>query len=577
MQAALARSGGALQGTGVIVESTKTADRPAKAGLERLELRLERLQLTFRFTYAFHAREVRFELDAGDGFERIFPEVFSFHAERHDPAELYLQLDDLSRKPQLLAPGANRRDAEVLVSRLAVSVPRYLERLLDRLEAEDLDDTALCRVYEDVALLAQILTRFVAERAAEERPGIRVAGFHLRKLVFRALQELSLRRVEPVFRAAYVAGAIDPVDPADDLSDSGFFYTLESGDPAAVNRTLMRLCERAFYRWLEDVCLDEDNRAFEVEDSPFADRESEVRYALSRAPGDKIQRASDLTAFLRRPGNRDCLRVLDKLSSWFLRQYDIHHAAVMIHHREDMRRGRIDGDRVLSRHNTRNYLITLSVLISPYVIAAFAYDRAPRFFDALGSAQIGLVALAVVWFLLYRFSWKRDLTFFHASVPRIAAGIIVGYLPIFFIDEVWGLANRSWALLVAVSILLGFTTLLYLYVEVQRRLGDVDLAFSRARQIFLLGVLQSFVLGLVITGLTGGYMASRNWAEGDLPVPVETLREILPTAIGQLPKIVGLEPLYAFPAAVFVMTFLAFFIGTFLQLLWEDIPITEPL
>ena len=90
-------------------------------------------------------------------------------------------------------------------------------------------------------------------------------------------------------------------------------------------------------------------------------------------------------------------------------------------------------------------------------------------------------------------------------------------------------------------------------------------------------MLQSFVAGIVITGLTGGYMASRNWADAEQTVPVETLREILPAVIGQLPKIVGVEPLYAFPAAVFVMTFLAFFIGTFLQLLWEDIPITEPL
>ncbi len=561
----------------MVAEALPPAVPSSRAGLDRLELRIERLQLTFRFTYAFHAREVRFERDTGEGFERVFPETFSFHAERHDPAELYLQLDDLSRKPHVLAQGANRRDAEVLVSRLAVSIPRYLERLLDRLEAEGLDDAALCRVYEDVALLGQILTRFVVGRDAEERPGIRMAGFHLRKLVFRSLQELALRRVEPTFREAYVAGAVDPVDPADDLSDSGFFYTLESGEPAAVNRTLMRLCERAFYRWLEDVCLDEDNRAFEVEDSPFGDRESEVRYALSRAPGDRIQRARDLTAFLRRPGNRDCLRVLGKLSAWFLRQYGIQHAAVMIHHLEDMRRGRIDGDRVLSRHNTRNYLVALTVGISPYLVAAFAYDSAPRFFDALCSAELSLVAMGVVWFMLYRFCWKRDLTFFHAAVPRIAAGIIVGYLPIFFIDEVWGMANRSWALLVAVASLLGFTTLLYLFVEVQRRLGDVDLAFARARQIFLLGVLQSFVAGLVITGLTGGYMASRNWTQAELPVPVETLRETLPAFIGQLPRIVGLEPLYTFPAAVFVMTLMAFFIGTFLQLLWEDIPITEPL
>ena len=33
--------------------------------MERLETRLERIRVTARFTYAFHAREVRFELDRG--------------------------------------------------------------------------------------------------------------------------------------------------------------------------------------------------------------------------------------------------------------------------------------------------------------------------------------------------------------------------------------------------------------------------------------------------------------------------------------------------------------------------------
>jgi len=56
------------------------------SGLERLELRVERLALNFRFTFAFHAREVRFECDYGEGFERIFPETFSFQANVHDPA-----------------------------------------------------------------------------------------------------------------------------------------------------------------------------------------------------------------------------------------------------------------------------------------------------------------------------------------------------------------------------------------------------------------------------------------------------------------------------------------------------------
>jgi hypothetical protein len=55
------------------------------------------------------------------------------------------------------------------------------------------------------------------------------------------------------------------------------------------------------------------------------------------------------------------------------------------------------------------------------------------------------------------------------------------------------------------------------------------------------------------------------------------LREVLPPLAGELPRIVGFEPFYTFPGAICLMTFLSFFIGTFLQLLWEDIPITEPL
>jgi len=536
--------------------------------------------VAFRFTYAFHAREVRFERDSGEGFVRIFPETFSFQPGRHDPAELYLQLDDLARKPRLLSPRARRRDAEVLLARLALGIPRYLERVVDRLEAEArLAPRAMEQVYEEVALLAQILARFLADRGEEEGPGIRVAAMHLRKLAFRALYALVGRRVEPAYLEAWMAGEVDPVDPADDLSEAGFFHTLESGDAAAVNRSLVRLAQRAFHRWLEDVCLVEENRAFEGEESPFADRETEVLRAIAASRTSRVETAGDLSPFLRRRGDRDCLRVLGKLEGWFLRQYDVHHAAAMIHHADRIARGEPEARGVLSRHSTRTYLAVLGVLVAPLVGAAFAYERAPRVFDALCSAELATVDALALWFLLYRFCWRRNLTVFRASVPRIFAGIIVGYLPIFFIDEVWALTVRSIGIVVSVSLLLGMATLLYIYIEVQRRLGDPDQAFTRARRIFALGVLQAFSIGLVLTGLIGPFMAARNWGEGGVADLAELgrLRESLPPIVGHLPEIVGIAPLLVFPAAVAFMTFLSFFIGTFLQLMWEDIPITEPL
>jgi hypothetical protein len=182
-----------------------------------------------------------------------------------------------------------------------------------------------------------------------------------------------------------------------------------------------------------------------------------------------------------------------------------------------------------------------------------------------------------VWFLLYRFCWKRDLSFFHASVPRIAAGIIVGYLPVLFIDEVWDLASRSAITLATLGALLGLVTLLYIYVEVQRRLGDTTLAFTRARGIFLLGCLEALGVGMIITSLLGRIMVSRNWSPGGSEIPVEALRGGLEPLFGQLPRVIGVDPFYVFPSSVVMMTFLSFFIGIVLQLMWEELPITEPL
>ena len=554
--------------------------------LDRLELRIERLQLTFRFTYAFHAREVRFECDRGQGFQRLFPETFSFHVERHDPAELYLQLDDLSSKPALLSPRTRQRDVEQLASRLLVAMPRYLEGILDRLCADGgLAAEPLMRVHTDVALLSQILSRFADERLDGDARGLRLASFHLRKLLWRSLMQLASARVSDEYLVAYMQGSVDPVDPADDLSEAGFSHTLALGDQATVDRTLLRLSERAFYRWLEDVCLDTGNGAFEAEDSPFETREVEVMRAVcSGAPGveGEVLRARDLVPFLRRPGNRDCQRLLSRLQEWFLRVYDIQHAAAMIYHADRIapREADVEGDRVLSRHTTANYLLALLGMASPFVGAALFYERAPGLFDLLCSAEAMLVNVAALWFLGWRFLWKKNLSFFHAAVPRIVAGIIVGYLPIFFIDEVWGLATRPVSTLLGISALLGMATLLYLYVEVQSRLGDPEVAFRRARQIFLLGVLQSTGIGILLTGLVGRYMALRNWGGDALAAgSIEELQNggILSPFLGELPRIVGVEPLYVFPAAVMVMAFLSFFIGTFLQLMWEDLPITEPL
>ena len=183
-----------------------------RGGLERLELRIERLDVSIRFTFAFHARQVRFERDDGQGYRPLFPETFSFHRERHDPTELSLQLDDLLRKPHLISPRAHLRDSKELVQRLLYEAPRYIEAMCTRLETEvHLDGAARARVHQDVALLCQLMLRFAeSHELADLRPG-RVGVYLLDKQIYRSLRILMQERVSPEFVARWVAGEVSAI------------------------------------------------------------------------------------------------------------------------------------------------------------------------------------------------------------------------------------------------------------------------------------------------------------------------------------------------------------------------------
>ena len=316
----------------------------AEGGLSRFEMRMERLALSFRFTFAFHAREFRFECDRGQGYQRIFPETFSFHGENHDPAELFFQLDDLLNRPELLSPRANRRDSQELVIRLLSQVPQYLEAMVDELGPR-LAEVPRLRLHQDLALFCEISSRFLTSRDLTEQRRSRVAVLLMRKLSYRGLRELCAGRVTAEYLDQYIRGDVDPVDPHDDPTEGGFLHTMESGSQDAVNRMLVRMTERSFFQWLEGGCLDEDNRAFEKEDSPFDDRETEVLRAICSGPALAIERGSDLVPFLRRP-SRDCRRLLDELERWFLRHYDIRHSSALIHHEAALKAGIDRGTRI---------------------------------------------------------------------------------------------------------------------------------------------------------------------------------------------------------------------------------------
>lgn len=541
-----------------------------------LEVELERLGLVVRFSWAFHAREVRFErIHAGAAPAPLFPEVFSFHLDRHDPFELHLQLEDLWSDPRRLGEGVTRREAQEWMRRLLAVLPGHLERVLDHLGGRVAGATSV-RVHGDLTVLARELLRFLAEKELATQPDLRLAALHLRKLVWRGADVLVRERVAAAALEAWIAGGSTGAAGAPEPSARALLQAFAGSPTPESDALVLDVAARAFHDWLEETCLDEDNQAFEGEDSPFDAREDEVLATAVVDPARRLRRTAHLSPFLRRLGSRDCQRLLRKLEVWFLRQYDVPRAAAVIRHAENLARGTGSWAGVLSWHSAPAYGAAIAMLVWPFVGAALAYQRAPRFFDTAATIQIVGVIAVVLWYLLWRFVVQKDLSFFHGAVPRIGAGIIVGYLPVFLIDEVWDLARRPWFPLLVTVVLLGFMTLLYLYVEVRRRIQDPNEAFARARRIWLLGVLQALGLGVVVTTLLGGFMVSRTWAP-EPGLPMEALRAQVPPFLGELPRIMGVEPIAVFPTALLLMTFLSLFIGTFLQLLWEDLPITEPL
>jgi len=546
--------------------------------LPQLLLAVDRLDLRVRVTWAFHARELRFERETPDGFVPLFPETFSFHLDRHDPFELQLQLEDLWSDPRRLDADATRRDSQDLVRRMLAGAPSYLEAILDQLaQGGRLNGTASVRVHADVVVLARVLARFLREKDLESHPETRFTRFHLRKLVWRASWLLVRERVGEERLAAWLASpAAGSRRSSPKFTERELMQALAGDDDDEAAPLVLALAERAFHRWLEDTCLDPTNEAFESEGSPFASREDEVLAVVSIDPQRRLRRVAHMTPFLRRAGSRDCLRLLRALEVWFLRQYDVPRAGAVIRHEENLVRGRGSFSGVLSWHATATYAVAIAALLAPFVGAAFAYQRAPLFFDVAASVTMAGVLGAVLWYLIVRFLWQKDLAFFHSAVPRVGAGIIVGYLPVFLIDEVWDLARRPWFPLGVTVALMGTTTLLYLYVEVKSRIRDPREAFARARRLFLLGILQAQALGLILTSLLGTFMVARTWGAEDL-ISIAELRTVTPTFVGQLPRIMGIEPFYVFPTAVLLMTFFSLFVGIFLQLLWEDLPITEPL
>lgn len=201
------------------------------------------------------------------------------------------------------------------------------------------------------------------------------------------------------------------------------------------------------------------------------------------------------------------------------------------------------------------------------------------------------------WCFSLRQKWSRRRLILERAkfaYPRIIASIIIGFLPLVFSSENWMIAiGQSWGSIGPLSFLAGLLSLGYFHQEVKSNLefGFVGCA-CRAWKVFGRSVAISLGIGFFLILLLGGQF--RQVALATLAPSPPKVEEVKPLASLKKPPSTIASPLDAQGAKTTPITWvywhpedffrlwlfdssLALLIGIFVQVLWEEKPITHPI
>lgn len=249
------------------------------------------------------------------------------------------------------------------------------------------------------------------------------------------------------------------------------------------------------------------------------------------------------------------LWLLEKAQSWLLLRYNLWEASKIAFNRQAWWHRLI----FMAMPECLFAIVLLWLLFGPIKPIEF-YDKNWFLFIFYLVGSVG----ALVWVVcVSKNEWKRFLGGLDKNVqlflPRLAAGIIVGYL-VLFNDEPWRCVFENvlhfsgkdgiWPAVARVILpLLG--VLVYVYIETNKMTGHK--ISWKPIVVFLRGCAYSALIGVVVSDVFGASMAKHHHA--------------LPAFQGFFGTI--------YPKIIFCHAPLALFIGVFLQLLWEDKTLTE--
>jgi hypothetical protein len=139
----------------------------------------------------------------------------------------------------------------------------------------------------------------------------------------------------------------------------------------------------------------------------------------------------------------------------------------------------------------------------------------------------------------------------------MVGGIVVGYLPLLLTDEAWNMVKAIKVLEASCLITFAFgLSLYYIFIEIHNTLKDKWESLVRALRVFATGLLESLVIGIIVLDLI--------------------TKAFKPSLLEEGLLVHGLLG-YIYPKLLYIYFPLALLIGIFVQIIWEDKPITHPL
>ena len=288
--------------------------------------------------------------------------------------------------------------------------------------------------------------------------------------------------------------------------------------------------------------------------------------------------------------------MINDLTDWFLRRYALKDANKLINAQRDLDNPRTSKDNTSKKQwlwNIGRKILNIAsnklfwgvIILLSFVLGAF---NKPLFVTtAKGLLSFLFLALTLSFvYSLYRFYRRREIYWFKKMIPRLSGGIIVGYLPLLMTGDMWKFClNITWLEFSQIVIVSLLACRIYLYVEVNNVIKNKNEALKRSRAVLFLGCIESLIVGLVFCSLFGPILIDKVAFRGEsIDFTQEHFLRHLPKEI-HAPVLFGLLNVSVFknlvhvvyPPVILLYFPLALFVGVFVQIFWEDKPITEPL